>query len=158
MDRKAREIIGLPVVTMARGTKIYDVADMIIDPERKQVLALVVGEKALFQSARAIPFGRIQAIGPDAVIVPDGKAVLDVGRDPVLRRLDNNQTIRGLRVLTDDGRKLGAVDDMMIDDKTGEIKGFHVSLGGGVLNMTQGTRWLLAERVISMGMRVVYVP
>jgi uncharacterized protein YrrD len=158
MDRKAREIIGLPVVTLNRGTRIYDIEDMIIDPERKQVLALVVSQKALFQSARAIPFGRIQAIGQDAVIVPDGKAVLDVDRDPVLRRLDNNQVIRGLRVLTDDGRKLGAVDDMLVDDKTGEIKGFHISMGGGVLNVTQGTRWLPAERVSSMGLRVLYVP
>src|SRR5690349_1804260 len=84
-DRKAKEIIGLPVITFNRGTKIYDVEDLIIDPQRRQVLALVVSEAAFFHSARAVPFGRISAIGPHAVIVPDGKAVIDVNRDKVLK-------------------------------------------------------------------------
>src|SRR2546423_9961535 len=67
-DKKARQIIGLPVITFNKGTKIYDVEDLIIDPQRRQVLALVVSEGAFFHSARAVPFGRISAIGPHAVI------------------------------------------------------------------------------------------
>lgn len=157
MDKRAREIIGLPVVTMNRGTKIYDIEDMVIDPERGQVLALVVQEAAWLQSARAIPFGRINVIGQDAVVIPDGRAVIDVNRDPVLKRLYNKQIVRGLRVLTDDGRKLGTVSDMMLDSKTGEVKGYYVSLGAG-LTVGQGSRWLPAERVVSMGQRVLFVP
>src|SRR5688500_7534111 len=129
MEKKASEIIGLPVVTFNRGTKIYDVEDLIMDPERRQVLALVVEEKSAFHSAKAVPFGRINTIGPHAVIVPDGRAVIDVNRDPVLKGLYNDQVIRGLRVLSDDGRKLGQVQDMVLDDKTGEIRGYDVSVG-----------------------------
>ena len=158
MDKKASEIIGLPVVTFNRGTKIYDVEDLILDPERRQVLALVVEERSAFHSAKAIPFGRVNTIGPHAVIVPDGKSVIDVNRDPVLKGLYNDQVIRGLRVLSDDGRKLGQVHDMVLDDKTGEIRGYDVSVGGRVLNVTQGTRWLPMDRVISIGQRIVYVP
>lgn len=157
MDKRAREIIGLPVVTMNRGTKIYDVEDMVLDPERGQVLALVVQEGAWLHSARAIPFGRINVIGPDAVVIPDGRAVIEVGRDPVLKRLYNNQIVRGLRVLTDDGRRLGTVADMSLDAKTGEVKGYYVSLGVG-LTVGQGTRWLPAERIISVGQRIMFVP
>lgn len=157
MDKKASEIIGLPVVTFSRGTKIYDVEDMILDPERRQVLALVVEERAMFHSAKAIPFGRINVIGPNAVIVPDGKAVIDVDRDPVLKSLDNKQMVVGLRVLTDDGRKLGQVQDMVLDAVTGEIRGFYVSIGR-VLKVTQGLRWVPMDRIISMGQRILYVP
>ncbi|HEX9987730.1 MAG TPA: PRC-barrel domain-containing protein [Chloroflexia bacterium] len=157
MDKKASELIGLPVVTFNRGTKIYDVEDMILDPQRRQVLALVVENKTMFHSAKALPFGRIQAIGPNAIIIADGKAIIDVDRDPVLRSLDNKQVVIGLRVLTDDGRKLGEVSDLLIDDKTGEIKGYYVSIGK-VLSVTQGTRWLPTDRVLSMGQRIMYVP
>ena len=157
MDKRAREIIGLPVVTMNRGTKIYDIEDMVIDPERGQVLALVVQEEAWLHSARAIPFGRINVIGQDAVVIPDGRAVIDVNRDPVLKRLYNKQIVRGLRVLTDDGRKLGTVSDLQLDSKTGEIKGYYISLGTG-LTVGQGSRWLPVERIISMGQRVMFVP
>ncbi|MDQ3707671.1 MAG: PRC-barrel domain-containing protein [Chloroflexota bacterium] len=157
MDKRAREILGLPVVTMNRGTKIYDIEDMVIDPDRGQVLALVVQEAAWLHSARAIPFGRINVIGQDAVVIPDGRAVIEVNRDPVLKRLYNQQIVRGLRVLTDDGRRLGTVADMTLDSKTGEIKGYFVSLGFGT-TMGQGARWLPAERVISIGQRVMFVP
>jgi len=104
-----------------------------------------------------LPFGRISAIGPHAVIIPDGKAVIDVNRDAVLKRLYNDQKVRGLRVLTDDGHKLGVVEDLLLDGKTGEIRGYYVSLGKG-LTMGQGMRWLPAENVLNMGMRVLYVP
>ncbi|MDQ6693578.1 MAG: PRC-barrel domain-containing protein [Chloroflexota bacterium] len=157
MDKKAREIIGLPVVSMSRGAKIFDVEDMIVDPERRQVLALVVSEGSFFHSARAIPFGRINVIGQDAVVIPDGKAIIEVNRDQVLKRLHNDHIVRGMRVLTDDGRKLGEVADMLLDSQTGEIKGYYISTGR-VLNVTQGTRWLAADRVLSMGQRVLFVP
>ena len=147
----------MPVVTFDRGTKLYDVEDMILDPQRRQVLALVVMESSAFHSARAIPFGRISAIGQDAVIVPDAKAVIDVNRDPVLKRLDNSQVVRGLRVLTDDGRRLGQIYDFTIDDKTGEILSYDISIGR-VLNVTQGLRTLPADIVINAGQRVMYVP
>ncbi len=158
MDKKAREIIGLPVVTFNTGRKIADVEDMILDPARPQVLALVVQEKSLFHSARVIPFGYISAIGPDAVVIPDGKAVVDLNRlkDKQLRALDNEQVVRGLRVLTDDGRRLGTVADMLIDTNTGEIKGYYMSIGR-VLDVTQGTRYLPATGVVNMGQRVLYV-
>lgn len=157
MDKKARDIIGLPVVSMGSGSKIYDVEDLVIDPERSQVLALVVQEKTLFHSARAIPLGRVNVIGRDAVVIPDGKAVIEVDRDPFLKRLYNSQVVRGLRVLTDDGRKLGEVADILLDSKTGEIKGYFISLGRG-LTVGQGSRWLAAERVTSLGQRVLFVP
>jgi uncharacterized protein YrrD len=157
VEKKAKQILGMPVVTFDRGTKIYDVEDMILDPQRRQVLALVVMESSMFHSARAIPFGRLSAIGQDAVIVPDGKAVIDVDRDPVLKKLNNGQVIRGLRVLTDDGRRLGTIDDFTIDDKTGEILSYDVSIGR-VLNVTQGLRTVPADVVVNTGQRVMYVP
>jgi len=158
MDKRAKEIIGLPVVTFSRGTKISEIEDMILDPTRPQVLALLVQEKAWFHSAKVIPFGYISAIGPDAVIVPDEKVIVDLDKlkDKQLRALNNDQTIRGLRVLTDDGRKMGLVSDMIIDTKTGEIKGYDMSIGR-VLDVTQGSRFIPAEKVINVGSRVVYI-
>lgn len=158
MDRKARDIIGLPVVTFGTGGRLARVEDLIIDPERRQVLALVIDEGGFLRSARAVPFGRIQAIGPDVVIVADSKAALDIGRDPVLKKLYNDEVkVRGLRVLTDDGQRLGEVADVLLDDKTGEIRGYYVATGR-VVSMTQGLRWVPVESMLRMGKRILYVP
>lgn len=157
MDRKAREIINLPVVTFSTGGKLASVDDLVIDPERRQVLALLLDGGGLFSSARAIPFGRIQAIGPDVVIIPDSKAALDIGRDPVLKKLLRDDIkVRGLRVVTEEGQKLGEVQDILLDDKTGEIKGFYIGIGK-VVSVTQGLRWIPVENTIRMGYRILYV-
>src|SRR6476646_9025235 len=126
MDRLAGDLIGLPVVTLEGGSTMAKVEDMIVDPGRRQVLALVIGEKALGRATRAIPFGRISASGPDAVVVPNEKVALDLERDPVLKGLDNGQKVQGVAVMTDDGKKIGTVRDMVIDDRTGEIKSYKV--------------------------------
>ncbi len=157
MDRRASEIIGLPIITFGKGNKIYNAEDLLIEPERKQVLALLVTEWSLFKPAKAIPFGRVQAIGPDAIVVPDSRAVIDISRDPVLKKLYDKQIVRGLRVITEGGRKLGEISDILLDSKTGEIRGFYVSVGK-VLSVTQGLRWLPAENVSTIGQRVLYVP
>src|SRR3954464_3941049 len=157
MDRKAKDIINLPVVTFSTGGKLATVDDLVIDPERRQVLALLIDEGGLFRSQRAIPFGRIQAIGPDVVIIPDSKAALDIGRDPVLKKLVRDDiSVRGLRVVTEDGQKLGEVQDMLIDDKTGEIKGYYIGIGK-VVSVTQGLRWIPVENTIRLGYRILYV-
>lgn len=157
MNRRASEIVGLPIITFGKGNKIYNAQDLLIEPERKQVLALLVLERSLFKSAKAIPFGRIQAIGPDAIVVPDSRATIDVNRDPVLKKLYDKQIVRGLRVITEGGRKLGEISDILLESRTGEIQGFYVSIGR-VLSITQGLRWLPSDSITSIGQRVLYVP
>ena len=60
-------------------------------------------------------------------------------------------------MITDDGQKLGEVFDILIDDKTGEIRGYYVGTGK-VVSMTQGLRWVPVENTVRMGYRILYVP
>jgi uncharacterized protein YrrD len=152
MDKLAGDMIGLPVVTLDSGATIAHVDDMLVDPSRRQVLALVVQEKAFARSARAIPFGRIAANGVDAVLVPNAKVTFEVDRDPVLRSLDNTHRVQGANVMTDTGRKVGRVVDMLIDDHTGEIKTYEVVMGPD-----NAKHSLPAEAVISLGKEAMFV-
>jgi len=145
-------MIGLPVVTLDGGSTMAKVEDMIVDPGRRQVLALVIGEKALGRAARAIPFGRISASGPDALVVQNEKVGLDLERDPVLKGLDNGQKVQGVAVMTDDGRKIGTVRDMVIDDRTGEIKSYKVIVGADKREYE-----IPSDSVVSLGKDILYV-
>lgn len=151
MDKRATEILGLPIVALEGGKTLAHVEDFIVDPLRKQALALVVSERSFRRSARAIPFGRIAANGPDAIIVANDKVALEIERDPVLKQLDNSQAVLDARVLTDGGRELGTVTDMVLDDHTGEVKGYDVQTDSG------DTRWLPVETVLSLGQKMVMV-
>jgi uncharacterized protein YrrD len=151
MDRLAGDIIGLPVVTLDGGVTVAHVEDMIVDPSRRQVLALVVQERAFARPARAIPFGRIAATGPDAVLVQHVKVSLEIDRDPVLKGLDNAHKVQGATVMADTGRKLGTVGDMLIDDHTGEIKSYEIVVGDGEKQSLPG------DGVVNLGRDYMYV-
>jgi len=151
MDRLAGEIIGLPVMALDSGVTIAHVEDLIVDPSRRQVLALVIQEGAFTKPARAIPFGRIAATGPDAVLVPNVKVSLEIDRDPVLKGLDNAQKVQGTAVMSDAGRKVGTVEDMLIDDHTGEIKSYELLVGDGEKQSLPG------DGVVTLGRDVLYV-
>jgi uncharacterized protein YrrD len=155
MEKLAGEIIGLPVVTLDGGATIAHVEDMIVDPARRQVLALVVQERGFMKSARAIPFGRILANGRDAVVVQNEKVALDLDRDPVLKGLDNGHRVQGASVMTDDGRKVGTVTDMLIDNHTGEIKTYDVRVEGDSSDGT--THPIPSDAVVSLGKDILYV-
>jgi len=152
MDRLAGEIIGLPVVTLDGGVTIAHVEDLIVDPSRRQVLALVVQERGFGRPGRAIPFGRIASMGPDAVLVQHVKVSLEVDRDPVLKGLDNGQKVVGTAVMAETGRKIGTVEDMLIDDHTGEIKSYELLVGG------DGEKHSLpGDGVVNLGRDYLYV-
>ncbi len=152
MDKLAGDIIGLPVMTLDSGVTIAHVEDMLVDPSRRQVLAIVVQEKAFARPMRAIPFGRIAANGVDALLVPNAKVTMEVDRDPVLRSLDNAHRVQGATVMTDTGRIVGKVADMLIDDHTGEIKSYELVAGPDNENHS-----LPADAVVSLGRDVLYV-
>src|SRR4051812_19192939 len=121
MELAASTLIGKPVITFDTGVRLASVEDLLIDPERNQVLALLIDQGAVFVSPKAIPFGHIKAIGENAVVVPQRNVVYDAKKDPDLRRTFDQRTIKGTRVYSENGDRLGLISDMIIDDHTGEI-------------------------------------
>ena len=119
MDRLAGDLIGLPVVTLEGGSTMAKVEDMIVDPGRRAGAGACHWRESTGESHAGDTVSTISASGPDAVVVPNEKVALELERDPVLKGLDNGQKVQGVAVMTDDGKKIGTVRDMVIDDRTG---------------------------------------
>src|SRR5437588_1217725 len=121
MERRGSELIGKPVITFDSGRRLAHVEDLLIDHQQHQVLALLVDKGAILEPAKVVPFGRSQAIGDNAVIVPNGRnariiskgqtkeSVYDDGTVyslsivPQLKPLFDGRTIRGMRVYSETG-------------------------------------------------------
>jgi uncharacterized protein YrrD len=156
MERRGSELIGLPILTFDSGRKLAHVDDLLVDPERNQVLALLIDGGAFFQSARVIPFGHIQAIGQNAVIVPKSGVIYEVKRLAELQRVLDGRTIKGMRVYSERGDRLGIVGDMIIDDHSGEVLYYEVS-GGALGDAMKGKRTIVPDEILNMGELVLYV-
>ncbi|MEJ7654211.1 MAG: PRC-barrel domain-containing protein [Chloroflexia bacterium] len=157
-QRKGKELTGLPVMTFAEGEQIGKVKDILFDPEQNRVVALLVDEGGWFSSAKVVPWQNVKTVGVDSVIVPDKSAVVKVDDDPYIKRImENDNILAGTKVMTEDGRDLGTIGDMLMDDSTGEVVGYEVS--GGVFSSTlKGKKFMPAPETISVGKDVAFVP
>ncbi|MDQ3856201.1 MAG: PRC-barrel domain-containing protein [Chloroflexota bacterium] len=157
-NRKGKELVGLPIVTFSEGEQIGKVRDILFDPDQNRVVALLTDEGGWFSSARVVPWQNLQTIGEDAIIVPDRGAEVKADSDRYIQHImQTDNTLTGTRVFTDDGRDLGTIGDMYVDDSTGQVTGYEVS-GGLFASTLKGKKFMPAPETITMGRDVAFVP
>ncbi|MGQ9674046.1 MAG: PRC-barrel domain-containing protein [Chloroflexota bacterium] len=156
--RRAKDVIGLPVLTFRTGRKIDEVKDILFDPEHNRILALLTDDAGWFTDARVIPFDQVKSLGRDAVIVEDETAEIPASsRSDVRRAIEGKRIIINMRVFTEDGRDIGTIGDMFLDEKTGEVLGYEVS-GGFLAATLRGKQFMPAPETMVVGRDVTYVP
>ncbi len=155
---KGNDVIGKPVITYSDGEIIEKIHDIVFSAESGRVLAFVVSEGGLFASARVLPFEGAKSIGPDAVTVESESSVITVEQNQEIEKLlETDYVVRGLRVMTEEGKDLGKILDLYFHEDTGVIQGYEVS-GGMFADAISGRSFLPAPQTIKIGKDVVFVP
>jgi len=155
--RKGKSIVGKDVLSLADGTKVETVSDVVVDPEGLRMVALVVDEGGFLSSSKVVPTEQIQSYGKDAVVIRSQTSVVSVGDHAELRNLvDRDDRLLGKKVFTVGGDKLGSVSDIYFDEPTGSIVGYEVS-SGALGDAAKGASYLPAEEITSIGPDVIYV-
>ncbi len=156
--RKGSDVIGKPVVSFETGEEFEKIEDLVFDQNNNQLLGFVVDEGGWFSGARVLPLDRVQALGPDTVIVPNKKAVIPADTEPVFRKiLDRNNVLKGTKIITTDGKDLGTLVDLYFDEHTGMIEGYEAS-GGVFADAVNGKSFVPAPQTLKIGQDVAFVP
>ena len=154
----ASQIIGLKVVAHDTGEQFQKVVDLTFNENSNKLLALVTEAPGLLSSAKIIPFEAIESIGDDAVVVPDKEvevsADLDAETAAIIKK---GISVRGKTVMTEDGRNLGKVSDLQIDELSGTVTDYQTS-GGLFADAYNGRSLVPAPMTIRVGEDVVFVP
>lgn len=156
--RKGTDVIGKPVVTFDTGRVVDHVKDIIFDHHRNEVIGLLVDEGGWLSTARSIPMGNVRAIGGDAVLIEKRDDIKRGDEIPVVREvLDRKQgALKGLKLMTTDGRDLGTMIDLFFDEHTGRVEGYEVS-GGIFSDAYSGRSFVPAPRGVRLGDEVAFV-
>ncbi len=133
----AAELIGRPVLDLATATTVGNVDDVVVDPAGRRALGLRLGKKTA-APGDWLAWERIAAIGPDAVTIEAADRVESFVDDPARRALRGGGALGG-RVLTDQGREVGVLDDVAIDD------------GGGLNSLVVGSMTVPADDLLGIG-------
>ncbi len=123
---RATELSGRAVVDLDAAEKIGTVEKMILDPDGRRVAGFVIARHGTaFPGSRdhvLLPSSAVHAIGPDAVTIRQGDvAVSDIAR---LENLPRGSDLIGRKVVSEVGRFLGKVSDVLIDRTDGRILGY----------------------------------
>ncbi len=151
--RKGKSLMGLSVVGQQDGKKLGTVKDLLFDHESDQLLAFVLAEQDLFglMSAVIVPWREVRNIAGDVVMVANENSPLKLKDDPQMREMANRETVlSGTEVLSQEGKQIGTLADMFIDETSGRVVGYEVS-GGFIADTLRGKKFLPAPPGLSIG-------
>ncbi len=123
---RATELSGRAVVDLDAAEKVGKVDRIVLDPDARRVAALLVSRGSAVAGDglhMTVLASSIRAIGPDAVTIHR----VGVLADQTMTRLEQlpcASDIIGRKVVSEDGRLLGRVDDVLIDRSDGRILGY----------------------------------
>lgn len=119
--RRGKEIIGLPVIDLSSGQRVAEVKDLVCDQSEQRITALIVGRGNLWRKAKIITWESIYSVGTDAVTIASSNVIA-----PAAKLAGNQHTgnrYLGKQVLTTSGQYLGRVDDIAVNQISGQIVG-----------------------------------
>lgn len=150
--RRGREIIGLPVIKLSNGKELGVVADLAWNHEQRKMKAIALDTGGVISRPDIIPFNHI-FIGRNAVTVDD-ESLAGEGADSCGDR--SISAVGGVLVVTDTGRNLGTLQDLVLRDDGSSLIGYEVS-NGIVGDFISGRDVLLPEAVLAWGNEAVVV-
>ncbi len=155
---KGKNIVGKSIISVATGEVLDKVRDVFFDAQNKMVLGFLVDEGGILSSARVLPFESVSVIGPDGVLVSSATTIVpakDAAHASDIMKEDN--VVVGTKIMTDDGKDLGKINDIFFDEVTGMIEGYEVT-GGLFADAVSGRSYLPSPSRFKIGKDVALVP
>ena len=162
---KGSQLIGRAVIDMEAAERLGKIKEIIVqrDGERLAGFIVVHGETIVGSGGkrRMIPASAVYSIGPDAMTVR-GTAMQELAELDNLPRMSD---IIGHKMVTQSGRLLGIIDDMLVNGGDGTIIGFVV--GEGVRNKLENIfnpqrprvhGYVRADADLHVGKELIVVP
>lgn len=155
-----RQLMGLPVISLDDGESQGKIHDVVYDPRQGLLLGFIVQRGGGFLSRPDsfwLDASSLHALGEDAATVPSAASLQPAGAAREPTESGAGEPVLGKRLLTEGGRFLGNVDDVLIDRQSRRVVAYEVS-GGVWQDMMRGQTAVPVDQIISIGSAAVIVP
>ena len=150
---RAQAIKEMPVVSMADGTKIGNVQELLFDTNMWRLAALLLtagGGKSL------LPFEAVRSFGDDVITVENVTATQGTEGNAAADNLRGLKDLVGLRVINGEGSWVGDVRDIELAVKDGAVEQISVRKGG-MLGLGGTNTSIPASAIRGIGPKVMTV-
>jgi uncharacterized protein YrrD len=154
---KGKSVIGKELLSLAEGVRLDKIHDVVVEPEGRRVVALVVSEGGFMSTSKIVPITEVASFGRDAVVIESSDSIIPASTDPALQAfVERDDKILGKHVYTTTGTDQGSIADIYFDEGTGAVVGYEIS--GGVLgDVAKGRSYLATDEISAIGNDVIYV-
>ena len=153
--KPSKEFHSLPIVSLSEGQHIGYVKSLVVDAQSKALAALVIDPKGFFKDQRIIPYSKVVSVGEDAITIDKGSYVEKSASLPeILQLIKERLSIIGTRIITQNGKTLGVVDEYYINPTNGQITQVEIS-GGKIEGFFSGKALLDAQYLLTIGQDVI---
>jgi uncharacterized protein YrrD len=143
--RKAKDLIGKPVINQTTGEQIATVRDVIFDRDARHIAALLVDGGGWFREAQVIAWESVAGIG-DVVMATGESPIRPANEVPAMEQERGHEVrLTGLPMMSESGDRIGTVGDLYVDDR-GAVIGYEVRQG-----FMTGNKFLFSDNVQTVG-------
>lgn len=128
--KSTKEIMRLSVIDNNTGEKIANIKDIIFSKKKLRILALLVSDEGIFKDGKIIRYKNIFNLGKDFIAI-DKKDIIEKLKDfpEIEKAAKENIEFIGLKVIIKDGEILGYINDIIFNEKNGNLVGFVLTDG-----------------------------
>jgi sporulation protein YlmC with PRC-barrel domain len=165
---RATRLRNLPVVDLESAVKIGKVHELVLDPGRRRVAAVIVRRgRTMWGGANdaAVPGNAVQSVGADALTIRNiGPTHAQRGME--LAAYPTLTSMIGRRVLSRRGKLLGSVADVLLDEATGRVTGYALDVrtgGRGIFGLARRGEdywpdYVRADLDLRIGRHIIVAP
>ncbi|MEG6617169.1 PRC-barrel domain-containing protein [Peptococcaceae bacterium 1198_IL3148] len=152
---KSKKFIGMPVISLSEGQQIGKIKELVVDPHSKSVAALLIEQKGWFKDQKFIPYGKVCSVGDDAITIEQSANIQKGASLPEILQLTKDKyQLLNEKVVTENGKVIGMVEEYYVDIFTGDIAGLEVS-GSFINSLMSGRAFLDMALVRTIGKELI---
>ena len=125
---RGRDLLGLPVYTIAEGRLLGTIDGLLVQREDQSVPLIRIKHGTLGRHCY-VPFAAMQTVGVDIALVPSEQSVRNALSPDEGHILD--LVLRGRSVLTPTGQQVGTLAGFEVDTSSGKIVSLRVKANAG---------------------------
>ncbi|WP_073146430.1 PRC-barrel domain-containing protein [Paramaledivibacter caminithermalis] len=127
---KISDIVGYPIVCNDQKKFRGEVKDAVLDLKNCTLTGLIIDYGSLIHHTRVIPFNSIYKINRNNIMVRFKKNILEIKNMDLNKYfIKKNEKILGCEVIEDNGKLLGFIQDIIFEEKSGNILGLVLTNG-----------------------------
>lgn len=144
---------GIAIVSIAEGSRLGRVDDLLIDTAQRQVVALHASEQG---KRFIVPFQFVRNVGKDAVTVESSQVTQVDGQENHGANVVLLGDFLKLKVVDESGTFIGTVSQIDIDTANGQLLGLEAHRGG-VLGLGGTTTTIAADQIRAIGQELLTI-